>query len=207
MAESPSKPRRGRPRKTQRGDTRARIADAAAAEFAEKGYETASVRAIARRAEVDSALVHHYFDTKAALFAEVVKLPVRPDRIVKQALDAPLERLGESLVRTVLSAWEDPKVKPVGVTVLRSAISGSAAGGLIRQFLLRELMSAIASKLESSGVPASEATVRAELVLTQIAGVLILRHVVGADPLASLPVDAVIARVAPAVQLHIDGLE
>lgn len=198
--------RRGRPRKTARADTRARIADAAAAEFADKGYESASIRAIARRAGVDSALVHHYFDTKAALFAEVVKLPVRPDRIVKQALDAPLERLGTSLVSTVLTAWEDPKVKPIGVTVLRSAISGSAAGGLIRQFLLRELMSAIASRLENSGVAASEATVRAELVLTQIAGVLIMRHVVAADPLASLPVDDLIARVAPAVQLHIDGL-
>ncbi len=149
--------------------------------------------------------MHHYFDTKAALFADVVKLPVRPDRIVKRALDAPLERLGESLVNTVLTAWEDSKVKPIGITVLRSAVSGSAAGGLIRQFLVRELMSAIATKLEESGIPEPEATVRAELVLTQIAGVLIMRHVVGADPLASLPVDVVIARVAPAVQLHLDG--
>ncbi|TQO22476.1 TetR family transcriptional regulator [Paramicrobacterium agarici] len=201
-----AKPRRGRPRKNLRGDTRARIADAAAAEFADKGYDATSIRAIARRAGVDSALVHHYFDTKAALFADVVKLPVRPDRIVRQALEAPIERLGESIARTVLTAWENPKVKPVGVTVLRSAIGGSAAGGLIRQFLLRELMSAIADKLEHSGVPHVEAALRAELVLTQVAGVLIMRHVLGADPVASMPVDDVITRIAPALQLHIDGL-
>ncbi|WP_437583783.1 TetR family transcriptional regulator [Paramicrobacterium sp. CJ85] len=207
MAETASTPRRrGRPRKTQRGDTRERIADAAAAEFAEKGYEAASIRGIARRAGVDSALVHHYFDTKAALFAEVVKLPVRPDRVVRQALEAPIERLGESIATTVLTAWESPAVKPVGITILRSAIGSSAAGGLIRQYLLRELMSAIAGKLEDAGIPRPEAVLRAEFVLTQIAGVLILRHVLAAEPLASLPVGDVIARVTPALQGHIDGL-
>lgn len=182
------------------------IAEAAAAEFSEKGYETASMRGIARRAEVDPALVHHYFDTKAALFADVVKLPVRPDKIIAAALDAPLAELGASIARTVLLAWEDPKVKPVGVTILRSVVNGSAAGKLVRQFLLRELMSAIAQRLEDVGIEAASAQQRASMVLSQIAGVLILRHVVMAEPLASSPIEEVIAHVVPAVQGHIDGL-
>ncbi|HET8780259.1 MAG TPA: TetR family transcriptional regulator, partial [Agromyces sp.] len=44
--------RRGRPRGATRGDTRARILEAAAAEFGERGYEAASLRSIARRADV-----------------------------------------------------------------------------------------------------------------------------------------------------------
>lgn len=207
MVESEPVPRRrGRPRKGQSGDTRAMIAEAAAAEFSEKGYETASMRGIARRAEVDPALVHHYFDTKAALFADVVKLPVRPDKIVAAALDAPLPELGASIARTVLLTWEDPKVKPVGVTILRSVVNGSAAGKLVRQFLLRELMSAIAHRLEELGIEAVQAQQRASMVLSQIAGVLILRHVVMAEPLTSSPIEEVIAHVVPAVQGHIEGL-
>ncbi|HET8768799.1 MAG TPA: helix-turn-helix domain-containing protein, partial [Pedococcus sp.] len=42
-------------------DTRAGIVAAARAEFAENGYDATSLRAVARRAEVDPALVHHYF--------------------------------------------------------------------------------------------------------------------------------------------------
>lgn len=203
---NPGPRRRGRPRKDSSSDARAAIADAASAEFAEKGYDKTSIRGIARRAQVDSALVHHYFESKAGLFAEVVKLPVRPDRIVRSALDTDDDRLGESLVRTVLSAWERSTVKSIGVTVLRSAVSDSAAGRLIRQFLLRELKGAVAGRLESSGVDPAEADLRATLVLTQMAGALIFRHVLELEPLASMPVDDLIARLAPAVQCHIDGV-
>lgn len=207
MADSGSAPRRrGRPRKGQSGDTRTRIAEAAAAEFSDKGYDATSMRGIARRAQVDAALVHHYFETKAVLFAEVVKLPVRPDRIIAAALDAPFPELGGSIVRTVLLAWEDPKLKHVGVTVLRSVVTGSAAGRLIRQFLLRELMSAVAERIEGSGIDAEEARRRASMVISQIAGVLILRHVVEVEPLVSQPIEGVIAATIPAVQGHIEGV-
>ena len=148
----PGPRRRGRPRKESGSDARAAITAAASAEFAEKGYDKTSLRGIARRAQVDSALVHHYFESKAGLFAEVVKLPVRPDHIVRSALDVPDDRLGESLVSTVLGAWERSSVKSIGVTVLRSAVSDSAAGRLIRQFLLRELKGSVMRRIEDWGI-------------------------------------------------------
>lgn len=202
----PGPRRRGRPRKESGSDARAAITDAASAEFAEKGYDKASIRGIARRAQVDSALVHHYFESKAGLFAEVVKLPVRPDRIIRSALDVPDDRLGESLVHTVLGAWEQTSVKSIGVTVLRSAVSDSAAGRLIRQFLLRELKGAVAGRIADSGVDRTEADLRATLVLTQMAGALMIRHVLELEPLTSMPVDDLTARLAPAVQGHLDGV-
>jgi AcrR family transcriptional regulator len=202
----PGARRRGRPRKESGSDARAAITDAASAEFAEKGYDKASIRGIARRAQVDSALVHHYFESKAGLFAEVVKLPVRPDRIIRSALDVPDDRLGESLVHTVLGAWEQTSVKSIGVTVLRSAVSDSAAGRLIRQFLLRELKGAVAGRIADSGVDRAEADLRATLVLTQMAGALMFRHVLELEPLTSMPVDDLTARLAPAVQGHLDGV-
>ncbi|WP_152348943.1 TetR family transcriptional regulator [Brevibacterium sp. CFH 10365] len=203
---NPGPRRRGRPRKAGSSDARAAITDAAGAEFAEKGYDKASLRGIARRAQVDSALVHHYFESKAGLFAEVVRLPVRPDRIIRSAFDVSDDRLGESLVHTVLSAWEHSSVKSIGVSVLRSAVSDSAAGRLIRQFLLRELKGAVAGRIEDSGVDRAEADLRATLVLTQMAGALMFRHVLELEPLASMSVDDLTARLSPAVQGHLDGV-
>ncbi|WP_454229444.1 TetR family transcriptional regulator [Propioniciclava flava] len=46
----------------------ARSAPRASALFLRDGYEKVSLRAVAREAEVDPALVHHYFTWKAALF-------------------------------------------------------------------------------------------------------------------------------------------
>jgi AcrR family transcriptional regulator len=53
-------------------EVRERIAAAALATFAERGYAAASMAAIARRAGTATANVYRYFPDKAALFAAVV---------------------------------------------------------------------------------------------------------------------------------------
>lgn len=58
--------------------TRARIIEAAAAEFSEKGYDAATVSEVARRAALSKQLVHHHFRTKEALFREVHDRKFRP---------------------------------------------------------------------------------------------------------------------------------
>src|SRR5271166_4855606 len=65
-------------RRPGRPGTRGQILEAARAVFAAEGYEAASLRAIARRAGVDPALVHHYFADKPALFIEAIRLPLDP---------------------------------------------------------------------------------------------------------------------------------
>ncbi len=52
-------------------DSRARIAQAALATFAEYGFEAASTREIARRAGVNQGLITYYFKSKEALWREV----------------------------------------------------------------------------------------------------------------------------------------
>ncbi|PZS02294.1 MAG: hypothetical protein DLM69_04190 [Candidatus Chloroheliales bacterium] len=51
---------------------KAAILDAAEAEFTTHGYSGASIRAIARRAGVSSALLYWFFENKARLFAAVL---------------------------------------------------------------------------------------------------------------------------------------
>ena len=56
-------------------ETREQIAIAARAQFAERGFERATFRAIAEAAGVDPALVVHFYGSKDDLFREVMQLP------------------------------------------------------------------------------------------------------------------------------------
>ncbi|MFD5224491.1 TetR family transcriptional regulator [Microbacterium sp. NPDC058342] len=192
--------RRGRGRPPGGSDARARIAAAAVHEFGEHGYEGATVRAIAARAEVDAALVHHYFGAKADLFAEITDLPLRPDLEVPRILRGPRDAAGERIVRFVLESFEHPGVRKRGVILLRTAIGGKLTAPLVTGFLSRELLPRIAAELD-----APDAELRASLVASQIAGLLIARHVVRLPAMADATVDELVARIAPTVQRYLFG--
>jgi AcrR family transcriptional regulator len=193
--------RRGRPRGANRDDTKARILEAATAEFGERGYEAASIRSIARRAHVDPSLVHHYFDDKSALVAEVVAVPLRPDRIVQGALDGPIEELGARLLHAVLAAWENPSVRPAAKAAMRSAIGQGPVARMLREFLRREIMLRLATRLGG----ADDAELRAELAASQVVGIIMVRYILEFEPIASASEDELVARVAPVVQFHLTG--
>lgn len=197
--------RRGRPSAADRGDTRARIVAAASAEFAERGYEAASMRAVARRAEVDPALIRHYFDDKQALVAAVLEVPLRPDQIVRGALAAPFDELGAALVRAVVAAWDSPAVRPAALAALRGAIGQGPVSRMLREFLRRELVHRIGGRLAAEGVDDEEAELRAELAVSQIVGLIMVRYVLEAEPVAGLAPDTLVARVGPSVQFHLSG--
>ncbi len=193
--------RRGRPRGANPEDTKSRILAAAAAEFAEHGYEAASIRSIARRAGVDPRLVHHYFDDKSALVAAVVAVPLRPDRIVQGALDGPRDELGARLLRALLAAWGNPNLRPAAAAAIRSAMGQGPVARMLREFLRREIMLRLATRLGD----AEDAEVRAELAASQLVGLIVVRYIVGFEPVASLSDEEVVARVAPVVQYHLTG--
>lgn len=190
--------RRGRPRGGS--DSRERIIAAAVDEFGERGYDGAKIRAIALRAGVDSALVHHYFGTKADLFAEAVGIPMRPDVDVPAILEGPREEVGERLIRYVLEAFEQPDVRRRGVMLLRTAIGSRLATPLLAGFLSRELISRIAKRLD-----VADADLRASLVASQVAGLLVARYVVKLPTLAGAPVDELVHRIGPTVQRYLFG--
>lgn len=66
------------------------IIDAAAAQFARMAYAEVTVAGIAREAEASEALVYRYFDTKAALYAQVVRRAVEELSAAQQAAVAAL---------------------------------------------------------------------------------------------------------------------
>jgi TetR/AcrR family transcriptional regulator, regulator of cefoperazone and chloramphenicol sensitivity len=62
-----------RPLPGSESDVRHRLLDAASEEFAEKGYEGATVREIVARAHANLNSVNYYFGSKQALYVEVMR--------------------------------------------------------------------------------------------------------------------------------------
>jgi AcrR family transcriptional regulator len=192
--------RRGRPRRAAGDGAREDIVRAARRAFAERGYDDVSLRAVARDAGVDPALIHHYFQDKAELFAATMAIPIRPDRIVAEILAGPRDAIGASLVRVIVTRFEDPAVRGPILTLVRTALGHEFAARMLRQFLLREVLHRIAETLE---LPDGE--LRASFAATQIIGLIIARYGIRVGPLAEASMDEVVARVGPVVQWHLLG--
>src|SRR4051812_50222767 len=99
---------KGRGRRPGGVDTRAAIVEAARKSFAAKGYDKSSMRGIAREAGVDPALVHHYFEGKAGLFAATLDVPVDPAELIARITSGDVERPGRGGRQTLPTGWGPP---------------------------------------------------------------------------------------------------
>ncbi|MBL7256625.1 TetR/AcrR family transcriptional regulator [Paractinoplanes lichenicola] len=177
-------------------DTRESILEAARAGFAEKGYDKASIRAIAGDAGVDPALVHHYFGTKEKLFLAVMNAPINPAELVPQALAGPREQAGERLVRMALGVWDSP-AGTAALAVFRSALSNEWTARLLRDFVVTQVLRRAVHEM---AFDPAEADMRSALVATQIAGTIMARYVLKIEPLASADIDTLAAAIGPNIQ-------
>jgi AcrR family transcriptional regulator len=196
--------RRGRPARGESGGgpgTQERILASARELFAERGYEKTSVRAVARGAEVDQALVHHYFGTKEGLFSAAVALTAAPvtDRIAALDRVAP-DRAGEEFTRMFFRIWENPVTRAPLLAIVRSALTHETAARIFREFIAGQLLSRLAGTLD-----AADAQLRAELAAAQLVGTVLLRYALKMPPIATEDAETLIARLAPVVQHHLTG--
>ncbi|MFC7104357.1 TetR family transcriptional regulator [Nonomuraea rubra] len=89
------------PRAERRRRTEGKILDAARSLFAELGYERTTIRAVAKAAGVDPALVMQYFGNKQRLFQQAVRMTppgggeLGPEGAVEHVLGALTMKLGE----------------------------------------------------------------------------------------------------------------
>lgn len=193
-------PGRRRGRRPAGEDTRGTILAAARDEFAERGYDGASVRSVARRADVDPALVRHYFRDKSELFAAgMIPAGADPAVIVGGITAGGVDGLGARLLTAVLGVWEAD-----GGVAFRVAFAGMSSGEVQAEALMgyvaREVFGQVARIL-----PPPDQQLRVSLVASQVAGVLLARHVMRLEPLASMPVEEVVVLVGPVVQRYLTG--
>jgi AcrR family transcriptional regulator len=184
----------------ERGVLAARILDEARASFAAHGYAGTTVRAVARAADVDPALVYHYYDSKDGLLDAATTPPQSfLDRIVA-AWQTPEAELGQRLVRDMLRNWEDPDHGPILRAVLQIAGSESATREKLRLIIERSMMGPSAHALDES-----ERLLRSSLIASQFMGLAFMRYLWQIEPLASMTEDDIVAAIAPTIQRYLTG--
>lgn len=184
-------------RRPGRTETREEILAAARTQFAELGYDGATIRGIAAAAGVNPALVHHYFGAKDKVFVAALELPVDPAAVVPMLVDGPRAEFGERLVRFFLGLWQDPEARKPFLAIIRSAAGNEGAARMMRQFVEQTVLARVADAL---GVPRLRLTGAA----AQMLGLVMLRHIIGIEPLASTSEDELAALVAPVIQYYIE---
>ncbi|MEV6606442.1 MULTISPECIES: TetR/AcrR family transcriptional regulator [unclassified Kutzneria] len=179
-------------------DTKAALLAAAREVFTEQGFDGATVRAIAARAEVDAAMVNHWFGGKQGLFAAAVQLPVTPEWIKETVLNGPADQVAVRVVRTFVTTW-DNSAGGAFATLVRSAATQESAAQMLREFIT----SVFGGILRELGVDQPE--LRLSLFGSQLAGLGLARYVIRLEPLASADMETIVRTIAPTLQRYLTG--
>lgn len=193
-------PRRRRGRRSGGQDTRAGLLEAARAEFAERGFDGATVRRIAERAGVDPAMVNHWFGGKEKLFVATMEIPFDPAAVRAEVLTGDDDGLGERVVGRFLAVWDSAAGGGAMAALLRSVTAHELAARMLREFVTRVILGPIVDRVAPDR-PAE----RGALVASQLIGMAMVRYVLQLEPLASMPRDEIVSSVAPTVQRYLTG--
>ncbi|BBY23006.1 TetR family transcriptional regulator [Mycobacterium stomatepiae] len=184
----------------ERGVLAARIVAAARDEFADHGWAGTTIRAVARAADVDPALVYHYFGSKEGLLDAATNPPQKWLENVAKAWTTPIDQLGAALVTLLLASWADDEVGPTLRAILQAAAHEPATREKLRRVVEGSLMG-----VAELGGDERDRLVRSGLISSQMMGFALMRYVWKIEPLASMTDDEAIAALAPNLQRYVDG--
>ncbi|GAA0579206.1 TetR/AcrR family transcriptional regulator [Actinomadura livida] len=191
--------RRGSP------DTRREILAVARRRFLSDGYGPVTMRSIAAEAGVDAALISYFFGSKKGLFGAVLGLVANPPEVLAGALPGDPATLPERVLRALLTAWDDPEGGRPLVLMVRAAAQEPELGRLLQEIVQDELIGRIADHLAGTGAVTADVRGRAGVFGAQLAGVIFTRHLLGVEPVASMPRDELAARLAPGLRAVLYG--
>ena len=113
---------------------------------------------------------------------------------------APLDHLGETLVRTIVGIWDSP-AGAGAIAALRSVLAGGQ-DSLIRSFLIDVALRGVRVRVDDA---VGDGDKRIALVASQMIGVLAARKILLLEPLASMSIDQLAVAVAPTLQRYLTG--
>lgn len=160
------------PRPRDRGATERRILECAARLFAEQGYRTVTVRAIAAAAEVNVALINRYFGSKLGLFDAVLGAGQELPRL----REVPLDDLPRYLAEYVLRQRQRSPGSSRGLSAATRSMEAPEIRGLLRDRLEKQLIAPLAARL-----PPEYARRRAALCAAVLIGTGYVRTILAAD--------------------------
>src|SRR5277367_252147 len=184
----------------ERGVLAARIVAAARDEFAEHGWAGTTIRAVARGADVDPALVYHYFGSKEGLLDAATNPPQSWLGNVAKVWATPIEDLGAALIKLLLASWADDEIGPTLRAILQTAAHEPATREKLRRVVEGSLMG-----VSELGDDVRERGIRSGLISSQMMGFALMRYVWRIEPIASMTEDEAIAAISPNLQRYVDG--
>ncbi|MBC2905236.1 TetR/AcrR family transcriptional regulator [Streptomyces cupreus] len=199
-----SRPKRARSgRRPGDSGTREQILDAALHLFAERGYARTTIRSIAENAQVDPALVHHFFNNKEGVFDAAVNSSLSVSAVVGEA---PLADTSTSqavwLATTYFSFWENERTRYAMKAIYRAGLADSDTSGVLKH---RLETSAKAWASASGYKEQPDAEIRTALASGHLAGLAILRYIIQMQPLADMDFDDFMAWVMPSLELRLSA--
>ena len=160
-------------RRPRNEETRERILSAACTRFGDVGFEATTIRSVAAEAEVDPALVMHYFKNKQGLFDAVVSS--------LQELPGRLEDVADlkGFIAQYLQLWEAEDMGSRLKAVLRAGVGSSHASGVLRQYMDEQFLELVSqSKLSATVFDTPEKRERIPFIGAMLVGVAITRNVI-----------------------------
>lgn len=156
------------------------------------------MRSIAAAAQVDIALLAHYFGNKEGIFTATIELPDNAHAALAGVLTSPPEQQGERLCRYYLGLWEDPATRDQMQILARSAASNEQATQRVRDLLTGTITAPDLAAL------ISKRRIGFTLAMSHLLGIAFARYLAQLPALADLDFETLITHTAPAVQLHLD---
>lgn len=185
-------------RAQRRARTRAAILDAARQEFASRGYQKATIRAVADRAGCDPSLVMQHFGNKQQLFRAAAELDL--DMAVVSA--GPAEELSDRLVRVV---FEHMDARPEATaSTLRSMLTHDESAEEALKLFNLEGMVQSASPVDAAEGESAE--LRGQLIGALTLGVAVSRYVLKFSAIDQAGVDDLVRCLRPAVEAILPSL-
>jgi AcrR family transcriptional regulator len=184
----------------ERGVLAARIVAAAREEFAEHGWAGTTIRAVARAADVDPALVYHYFGSKEGLLDAATNPPQKWLENVAKVWTTPIEQLGAALLKLLLASWADDEIGPTLRAIVQTAAHEPSTREKLRRVVEGSLMG-----VSELGSDEQDRLVRSGLISSQMMGFALMRYVWKIEPIASMAEDEAIAAITPNLQHYVDG--
>lgn len=176
-------------RAERRTRTRAAILAAARETFAENGFQKATIRAVARRAGYDPALVMQHFGSKTELFREAASI----DLDVSEVLPGPPATQAERILRRTFEALDD-QAAGVASTLRTMLTHDDVADEALRLFHPPDPAAIAGSEADPL------ADLRRELVTAIILGTAITRYVLKSAAVESASQEDLMTCLLPVVE-------
>ena len=143
--------------------------------------------------------MHHYFGGKRDLFVAALELPVDPREVLAPVVAAGVDGAGARLLTMLLGVWDDEERRLPLLAFARSALEPSG------QHLFQDGFLPVIIRPVLADLGVDDVERRVPFVASQLAGLILMRYVLGVEPLASMSSAEVVAVVAPTIQRYLEA--